>query len=153
MRIDLDTAGAGLTFPNIELTQYSCFGKCQCTRNDPHNLQFCPRDSQNTFIIYSSIFQNDKSFKKNGIRKFENLEIWTFENLTHLKLWKSEIVNICWTPISMTHIFISITKIFFSHWSWGATLGRPKGRQKRGCWGRAPAYYYLNTRLWARPRR
>ena len=32
MRTHLDTAGAGLTFPNIGKPQYSCFWECQCTR-------------------------------------------------------------------------------------------------------------------------
>ena len=31
IRIDLDTAGAELTFPNIEKPQYSCFWEFQCT--------------------------------------------------------------------------------------------------------------------------
>ena len=76
IRIDLDTAGAGLNLPNIELTQYSCFWECQCTRIDPQNLPFCPRDSQNTFIMFSTIFQNDNSLNGCfGIQKFENLKI------------------------------------------------------------------------------
>ena len=51
IRTHLDTAGAGLTFLNNEITQYSCFGECQCTGNDPQNLPFCPGTPQNTFIF------------------------------------------------------------------------------------------------------
>ena len=85
IRIDLDTAGAGLTFPNNEITQYSCFGECQCTRIDPQNLPFCPGPPQNTFIIYSSIFQNDNYL--NCVSR-----IWNFE---HLKIFDSENLKLC----------------------------------------------------------
>ena len=51
------TTGAGLTFPNIELTQYSCFGECQCGRNDSQNLPFCSGPPQNTFIIVLRSFE------------------------------------------------------------------------------------------------
>ena len=59
IRTHLDTAGAGLTFPNIDIPQYSCFWECQCIRNDPQNLPFCLGPPQNTFIIISSIYQRD----------------------------------------------------------------------------------------------
>ncbi len=52
LRVDLDTAGAGLTFPNNEITQYSCFWECQCTGNDPQNLAFCAGPPQNNFIVF-----------------------------------------------------------------------------------------------------
>ena len=57
IRIDLDTAGAGLTLPNNEITQYSCFWECQCSRNDPRNLPFCPGPPQNTFILFLRSFK------------------------------------------------------------------------------------------------
>jgi len=38
MRTHMDTAGAGLTFPNIEKLQFSRFWEFQCIRNDPQNL-------------------------------------------------------------------------------------------------------------------
>jgi hypothetical protein len=52
MRTHLDTTGAGLTFPNIQTSQYSCFWECQCTGNDPQNLAFCAGPPQNTFIVF-----------------------------------------------------------------------------------------------------
>ena len=62
-RIHLDIAVVGLTLPNIEKSQYSCFWECQCTGNDPQNLAFCAGPPQNTFIIFFDIperyvFQN-----------------------------------------------------------------------------------------------
>ena len=59
IRRHLDTAGAGLTLPNNEITQYSCFWECQCTRNDPQNLPFCPGPPQNTFIIFLRYIKKD----------------------------------------------------------------------------------------------
>ena len=81
IRTHLDTAKAGLTFPNNEITQYACFWECQCTRIDPQNLPFCSRDSQNTFITFSSIFLNDNSLTY----------FWEFARLENLKIKKMEI--------------------------------------------------------------
>ena len=39
-RTHLDTTGAGLTLPNIEITQHSCFWECQCIRNDLKTFHF-----------------------------------------------------------------------------------------------------------------
>ena len=78
IRVDLDTAGAGLTFPYNEIAQYSCFWECQCTRIDLQNLPFCPGTPQKTFI-FSLIFQNDNSLKYFcGILEFESLRIWNY---------------------------------------------------------------------------
>ncbi len=75
IRTHLDTAGAGLTLPNIEKPQYSCFWECQCIRNDPQNLPCCPGPPQNTFILFSSIFQHHNSFKnKNRDRLIPNCQ-------------------------------------------------------------------------------
>ena len=52
IRTHLDTAGARLTLPNIEIHQYSCFWECQCSRKDTQNLPFCPGPPQNTFIFF-----------------------------------------------------------------------------------------------------
>ena len=53
----MDTAGAGLTFPNIEKPQYSCFWEFQCTRNDPQNLPFRPGPPKNIFITFLRYFK------------------------------------------------------------------------------------------------
>ena len=81
IRIDLDTAGAGLTLPNIEILQYSCFFEFQCIRNYIKNLPYCPGPPPNTFIMFSSIFQNDvllNSFPKFnfGIIEFRKMKLW-----------------------------------------------------------------------------
>ena len=82
IRTHLDTTGPGLTLPNNEITQYSYVWECQCTRNDPQNLSFCPGAPQNTFI-FSSIFQNDKSLKKCNLELLEsgNFNFGEFETL------------------------------------------------------------------------
>jgi len=64
IRTHLDTAGAGLTSPNIEIHQYSCFWECQFIRNDSQNLPLSPGPPQNTFILFLrssiTIFKNTK---------------------------------------------------------------------------------------------
>lgn len=42
----LDTAGQ-----TSKILHYVCFWECQCTRNDPRHLPFCPATPQNTFIF------------------------------------------------------------------------------------------------------
>ena len=89
IRVNLDTARTGLTSPNIEIRQYSCFWECQCIRNDSQNLPFCPGPPQNTFMIflrYSQTIISQMQFSK-----FENLVIWKYETSKSLKLWNSEI--------------------------------------------------------------
>ena len=73
-------AGSGLTWH--QKVHFSAFyGKLesQCTRNGPQNLPFCPGSPHNTFILFSSIFQNQVSqtyFKNSNIWKSENLKVW-----------------------------------------------------------------------------
>ena len=74
IRIDLDTAGAGLTLPNIEKPQYSGFWECQCIRNALQNLPFCPGPPQNTFVIFFDISERHFFNLFEGIWKFGNLE-------------------------------------------------------------------------------
>ena len=96
--IDLDTARAGLTFPNIEKPQLSCFRKFQCIRNERHNLTFCPGPPQNTLIIFFDIskrsFSNEFTKIKNGIWNFENLNLE--KNI--LAYWRKLIKVFCGGP-------------------------------------------------------
>ena len=88
-------AGSGLT--KRRASWFSWFSEIlefQCTRNGPQNLPFCPGSPQNTFILFSSIFQNQifqMSFQTSDIWKSGNLKVWqrcASENNRHLSIQK-----------------------------------------------------------------
>jgi hypothetical protein len=96
------------------------------------------RGSTEHLYSFSRIFQNDNSLNYvPGIKKLKIWKIWNFETLN--KFWKSMYGNLL-----LTITRICFINMIFPQRSWGATLRRPKGRQKRGCGGRAPAYCYFN---------
>ena len=58
----------------------------QCTRNGLQNLPFCPGSPHNTFILFSSIFQNQIS--QTYFFKIEDLEIWKSQSLEKTRAGK-----------------------------------------------------------------
>ena len=106
IRTHLDTAGAGLTLPNIETSQYSCFWECQCTRNDPQDLPCCPGPPQNTFIFFDIskrvLFVNSEH---------ENLKLWNFETLKSLNLWNRKLWNFKTLKLCNLYIFETLKSL------------------------------------------